>query len=55
MALSAAKPTVGRLVLMPPMGRAITLESNKPFAVLQKLKKEYIMRGYRKESLKITY
>lgn len=49
------KPTTGKLIQRFPGGRVRILEQNKPFPVLQKLKKEYIQHGYSKESLKVTY
>ena len=49
------KATVGRLIYCLPSTIARTLESNKPFSILQKLKKEYMQRGFKKEYLKITY
>lgn len=49
------KPLVGKLMLCPPNSRAVILEYDKPFWLLTKLKKEYIMRGYNKDYLKITY
>lgn len=52
---TVTKPTTGKLVQTLPGGRIRTLEHNKPFPVLSKLKKEYIQRGYSKDSLKVTY
>ena len=49
------RPTVGKLVYKTPGGQTIVLESNKPFPKLQELKKEYIMRGYKKAGLRVTY
>ncbi len=49
------KPTTGRLIYNYPSGRSEVLEANKPFALLQQLKKEYTLKGYTKENLKITY
>lgn len=51
----APRPTVGKLVYKTPGGQTIVLESNKPFPKLQELKKEYIMRGYKKAGLRVTY
>lgn len=52
---TAIKPTTGKLIQELPGGRTRVLEQNKPFPVLQKLKKEYIQHGYSKDSLKVTY
>lgn len=52
---TVTKPTTGKLIQHLPGGGSRTLEQNKTFPVLQKLKKEYIRHGYSKESLKITY
>ena len=49
------KAKVGRLIEVTTGQKAKVLESNKPFPVLQDLKKEYIQRGYMKSKLKITY
>ena len=55
MVTTATKPTTGKLIQVLPGGRERTIEQNKSFPVLQNLKKEYIQRGYKKETLKITY
>lgn len=49
------KPTTGRLLHLLPDGREVVLASGLPFWQLQKMKKEYILRGLKKENLKITY
>lgn len=49
------KPKFGRLILLIPGQPARTLESGKPFAILQNLKKMYLQYGHKKENLKITY
>jgi len=49
------KPKVGRLILLIPGHESRVLDSNKPFPILQNLKKTYIQFGHKKENLKITY
>lgn len=49
------KPKVGKLILLIPGQPSKVLDSNKPFAILQNLKKTYIQFGHKKENLKITY
>ena len=49
------KPKVGRLIQVFPSGNFTVLASNKPFSQLQEIKKTYVQRGYKKESLKVTY
>ena len=49
------KPKVGKLILLIPGQPSRTLESNKPFGVLQNLRKLYMQYGHKKENLKITY
>ena len=51
----STKPTTGKLIYVSPSGNTRLLEQNKPFALLQTLKKNYIMQGFKKEYLKITY
>jgi hypothetical protein len=52
---TSPKPTTGRLIYVLANGANHVLEFNKPFAILQRLKKEYVQKGYSKELLKITY
>lgn len=49
------RPTHGKLVRFLPSGRKEVLAEDKPFALLQLLKKNYIQQGVKKESMKITY
>lgn len=53
--LTAEKKKVGRLIEVIPGQETKVLENNKPFPVLQDLKKQYIQRGHKKSNLKITY
>ena len=53
--MQAQKATTGKLIHLVAGGKAVVLERDKPFWVLQNLKKEYILRGYKKENLKLTY
>ena len=53
--LKKERPKVGKLVQLLRNGKRITLVDSKPFPVLQKAKAEYIRRGYRRETLLITY
>jgi len=46
---------MGKLIELVPGREAKVLENNKPFPVLQTLKKAYIQRGHNKNNLKITY
>ena len=52
---TTVKRTIGRLLHILPSGEAVVLAKDLPFPTLQGLKKEYIMRGLKKENLKITY
>jgi len=49
------KPKIGKLILLIPGQPAKTLESGKPFPILQNLKKKYLQFGHKKENLIITY
>jgi hypothetical protein len=53
--MQSQRPLVGQLLWILPSGKSHVLESGKPFAILQLLKKQYLQRGYKKEQLKITY
>lgn len=46
---------MGKLIQVLPSGNTVTLESNKPFPALQITKKAYIRRGYKADTLKVTY
>jgi len=46
---------MGKLIELVPGQQAKVLENNKPFPVLQTLKKAYIQRGHNKNNLIITY
>lgn len=46
---------MGKLIELVPGQNAKVLENNKPFPVLQTLKKAYIQRGHNKNNLIITY
>lgn len=46
---------MGKLIELVPGREARVLENNKPFPILQGLKKEYIQRGHNKNNLIITY
>lgn len=52
---SKSKPKVGKLIQVLPSGNTVTLVSNLPFPMLQKKKKLFVQKGYKKESLKVTY
>ena len=49
------KPKLGKLVYAVPGHKAQTLESNKPFGVLQQDKKLYVQKGYGEKFLRLTY
>jgi hypothetical protein len=49
------KPTTGRLLQILPDGSRKVLAQDKTFPALQQLKKEYILYGFKKDKLKITY
>ena len=49
------KPVMGKLIEVIPGHPVKVLEKNKPFPILQDLKKSYIQRGHKKANLKITY
>jgi len=49
------RPTTGKLIQLLPGGGRKILEQDKPFAILQELKKNYIRYGFNKDTLKITY
>jgi len=49
------KTKMGKLIELVPGQKEKVLENNKPFPILQGLKKEYIQRGHNKNNLKITY
>ena len=53
--LKKEKPKNGKLIQVFPSGKTIILASNKPFSVLQQLKKSYIQKGYKADTLKVTY
>lgn len=52
---TVTKPQTGKLILLIPGNEPRILEFNKPFALLQVLKRQYMQQGYKKERLKITY
>lgn len=49
------KPQNGKLIQVLPSGTTVTLASNLPFSALQLKKKAYIMRGYKADTLLVTY
>lgn len=50
-----SKTKMGKLIELIPGHEAKVLENNKPFPILQGLKKSYIQRGHNKNNLIITY
>lgn len=53
--LTYQKPTHGRLVYRVPGKPEVVLEEQKPWGVLQNLKKQYAAAYYKSEYLKVTY
>jgi hypothetical protein len=53
--LKKEKPKTGKLIQVLPGGTVVTLASNLPWPALQLKKKAYIQRGFKKETLKVTY
>jgi len=53
--IAEKKSKVGKLIEVIPGQKTKVLENNKPFPILQDLKKEYIQHGHKKSNLKITY
>jgi hypothetical protein len=49
------KPVTGKLIHVLENGRAIILAEGLKFWELQNLKKIYVLRGLKKENLKLTY
>jgi hypothetical protein len=54
MKTTSTRPKVGRLILLEGNQKRVLIK-DKPFALLQTLKKGYILNGIKKENLKITY
>lgn len=50
-----SRPQTGKLIELLPHDKRRVLYENKPFALLQDLKKKLIKQGYKKNTLKITY